>query len=360
MNLDHLPSGFLRPLAQGVIHLPRPLLRLLAGKPARVDGQELDLHCQVIARHFAIRPDLLESVEAMRRDYERVGTLLGHEPNAPVVSSTFTIHGPDGPVACEIHRPAHLERRSAPALIYFHGGGHVTGSLDTHRLACRQLAFESHAAVVAVDYRLAPENKFPAGIEDALAAYDEIAARADELHIDRARIAVGGESAGGNIAAVIAQERRSADPAPRFQLLLVPWLNMSGYSRSYELFESGFHLTRELMDWYTGHYLNGPEDGFNPLASPSLGDVRGVCPAAVVVAGFDPLRDEGLAYARKLEAAGVPTTVECFDSLIHPFMNFAGHVPAARSAFEKVARIVKAALSARPGETRSRVGGSAG
>lgn len=345
MNINHLPSGLLKPFVRGVIDLPRPLLRLLAGEPARVDGQELDLHCQVIARHLAMRPELLESVDATRREYELAGTLLGHDPTPPVASSAFAVEGPKGPVPCEMHRPAHVEEQGAPALIYFHGGGHVIGSLGTHRLACRQLSFESDAVVVAVDYRLAPENKFPAGIEDALAAYDEIAARADDLGIDRTRIAVGGESAGGNISAVVAQQRRSADPAPCFQLLLVPWVDMSGYSRSYELFGSGFHLTRELMDWFTRHYLDGPEDGSNPLASPLLGDVRGVCPAAVLVAGFDPLRDEGLAYARKLEAAGVPTTVRCFDNLIHPFMNFAGRVPAARSAFEEVARIAKAALS---------------
>ena len=158
---------------------------------------------------------------------------------------------------------------------------------------------------------------------------------------------MGGESAGGNIAAVIAQQRRHANPAPCFQLLLVPWLDMSGYSRSYELFDSGFHLSKELMNWYTAHYLNGPEDALNPLASPLLGEVDGVCPAAVLVAGFGPLRDEGRAYAEKLEAAGVPTTLRCFERLIHPFMNFAGQVPAAREAFSEIARILKAGLSLR-------------
>jgi len=344
MNLDFLPQKLLKPFAHTVVRLPRPLLRLAAGEPARVDGQELDLHCQLIARQFAIPSAKLESVDAMRDDYERTGTLLGHEPTSPVALRTFTIQGPGGPVPCEVYRPVQVAESDAPTLIYFHGGGHVTGSLNTHRLACRQLAFESDAVVIAVDYRLAPDDKFPAGIEDSLAAYDEIAARADELGIDRSRIAVGGESAGGNIAAVIAQQRRDASPAPCFQLLLVPWLDLSGYSRSYELFESGFHNSRELMDWYTGHYLNGPDDALNPLASPSLGDVGGVCPAAVLVAGFDPLRDEGRAYAQKLEAAGVPTTLRCFESLIHPFMNFAGQVPAAKSAFEEVARALKAGL----------------
>ena len=345
MNLDLIPLRFLKPFAHGIVRLPRPLLRLAAGKPARVNGQELDLHCQVIARHFYIPSEMLESVEATRNDYERVGMLLGHEPSSPVALRAFTVEGPAGRVPCELHRPVHVAENNAPVLIYFHGGGHVTGSLNTHRLACRQLALESYAVVIAVDYRLAPDDKFPAGIEDSLAAYDEIAARADELGVDANRIAVGGDSAGGNVAAVIAQQRRNASPAPCFQLLLVPWLDMSGYSRSYELFESGFHLSKELMDWYTGHYLNEPEDALNTLASPLLGDVQGVCPAAVLVAGFDPLRDEGQAYAHKLEAAGVPTTLRCFDSLIHPFMNFAGQVPAARSAFEEVARVLKAGLS---------------
>ena len=345
MNLDFVPQAILKPFAQAVVGLPRPLLRLAAGKPAHVDGQELDLHCQVIARHFSIPSAKLASVEAMREDYERTGTVLGHPPTPPVALSRFSVKGPAGPVACELHRPAQVADENAPAILYFHGGGHVTGSLSTHRLACRQLAFESDAVVIAVDYRLAPDHKFPAGIEDSLAAYDEIAARAEELGIDPSRIAVGGESAGGNIAAVIAQQRRDASPAPCFQLLLVPWLNLSEYSRSYELFESGFHLSKQLMDWYTAHYLNGPEDALSPLASPSLGDVVGVCPAAVFVAGFDPLRDEGLAYAAKLEAAGVPATARCFESLIHPFMNVAGRVPAARAAFEEVAQRLNAGLA---------------
>jgi acetyl esterase len=347
MNLDFLPPQLLKPFAHAVVRLPRPLLRLAVGEPARVDGQELDLHCQLIARHFAIPREKLGSVEAMREDYERTGTLLGHEPDSAVELRPFTIQGSAGPVPCELYRPGQVAESNAPALIYFHGGGHVHGSLNTHRLACRQLAFESDAVVIAVEYRLAPDHKFPAGIEDSLAAYDAIAARGDELGIDPARIAVGGESAGGNIAAVIAQERRHASPPPCFQLLLVPWLDMSDYSRSYELFESGFHLSKELMDWYTAHYLNGPEDALNPLASPLLGEVDGVCPAAVLVAGFDPLRDEGRAYAEKLEAAGVPTTLRCFDSLIHPFMNFAGQVPAARAAFSEIARVLKAGLSLR-------------
>ncbi|MEM9176280.1 MAG: alpha/beta hydrolase [Myxococcota bacterium] len=347
MNTALIPAGLMKPIVNGLVGLPKPLLRLLVGEPARVDGRELDLQCQLIATQFAMPPEMLASVDAMRRNYEVGGAILGHDPDPSVALQPFTIEGPAGPVDCERHRPAALGDESAPALVYYHGGGHVTGSLHTHRRACAQLALEANVVVIAVDYRLAPEHKFPAGVEDALAAFDEIAARAEALGIDRDRIGVGGDSAGGNLSAAVAQERRAAEVAPHFQLLIVPWLDMSGYSASYASCADGFHLTREVMDWYTNHYLADREaQATDPRVSPLLGDVTGVCPAAVVVVGFDPLRDEGLAYAEKLEKAGVPTSVRCFENLIHPFMNFSGRVPAARAGFEEVARLVKDGLRA--------------
>jgi acetyl esterase len=195
--------------------------------------------------------------------------------------------------------------------------------------------------VVAVDYRLAPENKFPIGINDCLAAYDAVVQQAHELGIDPKRISVGGDSAGGNAAAVVAQQRKSASFPPKFQALWVPWLDMSKQTHSYELMGEGFFLEKKKMEWYTAHYLRSEEDGLNPLASPSLGDVEGVCPAAIFSAGFDPLRDEGRDYVEKLKAAGVPTQYRLYESVIHPFINVAGKIPAARKAFNEAVAILK-------------------
>jgi acetyl esterase len=243
-----------------------------------------------------------------------------------------------------MHRPAELRDTKAPALIYYHGGGHCIGSLNTHRLACRQLSVAARCVVIAVDYRLAPEHKFPTGINDCLAVFDGVVQRSEEFGVAPEKIAVGGDSAGANISAVVAQQRKEPEYSPCFQLLIVPWLDLSKQARSYELFEKGFQLDKYTMEWYTNHYLVRPEDSLNPMASPALGEVEGVCPAAVIVAGFDPLRDEGLEYGNRLLAAGVDTTVRLHEGLIHPFMNFSGHVPVARSAFEDLARLLKDAL----------------
>jgi acetyl esterase len=214
-------------------------------------------------------------------------------------------------------------REPSPLLVYFHGGGFVCGDLDTHDSVCRFLAREAAVRLLSIDYRLAPEHRFPAAIEDGLEAFRFAVKEAASLGADAARIAVGGDSAGGNVAAAVAQLARDADPPPAFQLLTYPVADWSQKRESYRLFREGFSLSEAEMDWYRRHFLQGDADAArDPRASPLLADdLSTVAPACVVVAGFDPLRDEGIAYARRLEEAGVPTTLRVYWGLVHGFVN---------------------------------------
>ncbi|MDO6964414.1 alpha/beta hydrolase [Rhizobium alvei] len=339
-----MASSHLKWVARAACRLPLPIMKLLSGKPAQIDGRQLDPVVQFMVRYFAEPPGTLASVQETRDGFDVQGNWLTHPPEPSVRIEAWSFQGPAGEVRCEIHRPASLPAKDAPVLIFFHGGGHVAGSLDSHRDVCRQLAHDGRCAVIAVDYRLAPEHRFPVGINDCIAAFDSVVANAEMLGIDPARIGLGGDSAGGNAAAVVAQQRRKAAFPPRLQMLWVPWLDMSKQSRSYQLFAEGFFLEKAKMEWYTDLYLSKPDDALDPMASPLLGDVDGVCPAVLLIAGFDPLRDEGLAYGEKLKAAGVPTVVRLFDGLVHPFINVAGYVPAANAAFSEATRYLRERL----------------
>lgn len=330
----------LRTLARGICRLPEPVLRIIGGKPIEIDGQRLDTLTNFIVKHFTHEPGHFGTTEELRADIDEQGHWLSPPRNPNVKTTPITFDGPAGPIKCEIHRHKTLGP-NAPVLVFYHGGGHVTGSLKSHREMCMQLAAEVGCAVVAVDHRLAPEHKFPIGINDCLAAYDAVVAQAAALGFDPDRITVGGDSAGGNAAAVVAQQRKAAAHPPKFQLLWVPWVDMSRQTRSYELFGSGFFLDKDMMEWCTDHYLRTPEDGTNPLASPIYGDVEGVCPATLLIAGFDVLRDEGIAYGEKLKQAGVKTDVRVMRDQVHLFINMAGYVPAARRAFDEAVQILR-------------------
>jgi acetyl esterase len=323
-------------------------VRLLAGTPITDGDQALDPLVQFMLRFFSDPPGKLASVEETRAGFDRQGDWLTHEPAPDIDRRPITVPGPAGPITCEQHRPRRLGAAAAPALLFFHGGGHVAGSLRSHRSVCRQLAADGECVVIAADYRLAPEDPFPAGIDDSLAAYDAVVGDAAALGLDPDRIAVGGDSAGGNIAAVVAQQRRAAAHPPRFQILWAPWLDLSKQSASYESFATGFFLEKPKMEWYTDHYLRTEPDALDPRASPLLGDVAEVCPAAILVAGFDPLRDEGLAYGRKLAEAGVSAVTRTHEGLVHPFINFGGCVPAASAAFDDATALLRSHLAISP------------
>jgi acetyl esterase len=328
--------------ALAILSLPTSIIKRIIGKPIQIDGQTMDPVVQFMVKFFVEHEvGYIPPVEKERREFDIQGSWFAHKPEPSVSITKWKVDSPNGEIPCEIHRPAKLPSGQAPALIYYHGGGYVSGSLDSHRNVCRQLAHDINCAVVAVEYRLAPEHKFPLGIHDCLAAFDALVQEAPELGFDPKRISVGGDSAGGNAAAVIAQQRKSAPVPPKFQALWVPWLDMSKQSASYELFGEGFFLEKKKMEWYTSHYLQSEKDGWDPLASPALGEVDGLCPAAIFSAGFDPLRDEGKDYAEKLKAAGVLTHYKLYEGVIHPFGNVAGKIPIAREAFNDAVDILK-------------------
>jgi acetyl esterase len=255
--------------------------------------------------------------------------------------------GPGGPLAIRIHSPAAPSAEQLPGLIFFHGGGWVFGGLDTHDGVCRMLANDAGCRVIAVAYRLAPEHPFPAAVEDSYAAATWVVHHAAELGIDRRRIAIGGDSAGGNLAAVVCQRaKKMGGPDLALQVLLCPVLDMSMETRSRREFAEGYFLDKATIDWTLKHYRSSDVDLKDPRISPLHGiDLRGLPPAHIHTAEFDPVRDEGKAYADRLERAGVKVSYTCHAGMIHNFYAMAGVIPYGRTAMASAGAAIKMALS---------------
>ena len=254
---------------------------------------------------------------------------------------------PQGAIPLRVYRPAgEPDHTSLPAYVYFHGGGWVIGDLETHDVLCRQLTAASGAGVVAVDYRLAPEHKFPAAADDAWAATRWVVDHAAELGLDGARLAVGGDSAGGNLAAVVALMARDAGgPAIRQQVLIYPVTDVMRETRSYADFADGYMLTRDSMRWFIAHYLRSKDDArdwrVSPLRAPSL---AGLPPALIVTAGFDPLRDEGEMYAGRLRDAGVMVDYVCYGGMVHGFAGMGKLIDTAQRVVSLIGDTLRQAL----------------
>lgn len=271
------------------------------------------------------------------------------QPAPPEVALTrdFTAPGPAGPVPLRAYRPLGSAPGAVlPALVYFHGGGWVIGDLDTHDVLCRQLCNASGCAVLSVDYRMGPEHRFPAAIDDALAVTRWVFGQAQELAIDPARIAVGGDSAGGNIAAVVCLALRDAGHAlPACQLLIYPATDMRRTAASHRENGEGYLLTSAVIDYFQSHYVD-TQQYHDWRASPLLAaNHAGLPPALVLTAGFDPLRDEGLAYADKLSAAGCQVQYVCFSRQIHGFITMGRVIDEANTAVRLCADLLREKLA---------------
>jgi acetyl esterase len=257
-----------------------------------------------------------------------------------------TLPGPAGPLPSRIYTPSTAGDEPSGGIVYFHGGAWVFGDLDTHDAMCRALAQETGCRLVSVDYRLAPEHKFPAAVEDAYAATEWIAAHAAELGIDPAYLAVAGDSAGGNLAAVVCQKAKGSGINIALQVLFCPVTDIAADNPSRSDFAEGYFLEGPLMTWAGNHYLPTGADLNDPRLSPLRAtDLSGLPPAHIHTAGFDPLRDEGKAYADALARAGVKVHYVCHEHMIHHFYAMAGAIPYAQTALKAIGADIKAVLT---------------
>jgi acetyl esterase len=347
-----LRARFERAAARAFVRLPAPLLRTLIGPPRRSpEGFELDLQIQALVWLMTLTQGQEMTAGGLaraRRVMDRNGSLLG-PPAGDVSKSDRFVPGAAGERRARVYRPLAAPAREAPALVWFHGGGFVFGSIESHDGICRGLASQSGAVVISVDYRLAPEHPFPAAVDDATAATKWILSNAGSLGLDPRAIAVGGDSAGGNLAAVVSLALRGSALVPAFQLLVYPATDFTRSEPSHKLFGSGLVLTTESMDWFVENYLPSASTHRDPRASPLFArDLTGLPPAFVLTAGFDPLRDEGRAYADRLREAGVVVEYVCAEGAVHGFANMAGSLREPSRVLGLLASRLRQGLSSAP------------
>lgn len=326
MQLSDLSTVVQHRLARTLDALPDSAAVRLAGGERRVDGQVLDPHlAMILAFERLVNRGDSDPTVAERRAVTRSSARVA--AGAPIQVGPvrdLTVDGGDGDLAARLYAPP-SGGAGRPLVVFFHGGGWVVGDLDTHDQACRMLAKAADVHVLAVDYRLAPEHPYPAAVDDAVAAFAWAARNAEDLGADPGRVAVAGDSAGGNLAAVVAQVTRdSGTSQPVAQLLLYPGTDSSRQRPSKDLFADGFFLTKTQMDWYWDTYSAGgsrTDPRLSPLCAESLVELA---PAVVTTAAFDPLRDEGEAYAEALRAAGVPVVLRRARGLVHGYFSMTG------------------------------------
>jgi acetyl esterase len=306
----------------------------------------LDPQAKALLDAMPAMPDFEDvDLAALRAGMQAQSALSPGEPEAVARVRDRALSGPDGEIPVRIYTPE--GSGPFPVLVYFHGGGFVLCDLDTHDGTCRSLANGAGCVVVSVDYRLAPEHRFPAAPEDCYAALCWVAEHADEIDADPSRIAVGGDSAGGNLTAVAAlMARDRGGPPLRFQLLVYPVTNCDFATDSYRENAEGYFLTTAMMKWFWRQYLPDPSRAELPLASPLRApDLRGLPPAHVVTAGYDPLRDEGEAYAARLREAGVAVSARRHDGMFHGFFAMTTLLDAAREAMDEACEALRKALA---------------
>ncbi|MDQ6641872.1 MAG: alpha/beta hydrolase [Actinomycetota bacterium] len=344
---EQIEGGFFR----GVMNLPEQAQRVLAGRPVRRDGLTLATETQLMLRlQTLVREPKVEELPLprARATLVRQARIVGGE--LPIGETRdLTVDGAEGPLRARLYAPsATLSAPASPLLMFIHGGGMMYGDIESHDAPCRFLAEQAGVRVLSVDYRLAPENQFPVAVEDCAAAYRWVVAHAEELGAEPSRLAVGGDSAGGYLSATTAVTAAEEGLPLAFQLLIYPATDFTKESESRRLFAEGFYLNKRFMDGAKSAYYPPGTDLFDPQASVLMRQKfpDGLAPAYVVTAGFDPLRDEGEAYAALLGEHGVEVEARRFPDLIHGFLNVVGCGRAARAANAEIAAKLKQALDA--------------
>jgi acetyl esterase len=338
-------------VARALLHLPPALQVFLSGKPRVERGgltlnHELQLLLALRERMGAVGMTSLPPEEGRRR-LRREALVHAGEPISVRAVRELVLDTATGPLPARHYAPV-SSGAPRPLLVFLHGGGFVLGDLDTHDPLCRLLCQQAGVHVLSVAYRLAPEHPFPAGLDDAMAAFAWASTHARELGADPTRIAVGGDSAGGNLSAVVSQLTvRDGLPAPVLQLLLYPAVDRTTRWASLDLFAEGLFLTRADIEWFHQQYTGAASGQSDPRISPLRStELSGLPPALVITAGFDPLRDEGEAYAHALQRAGTPTTLRRCDGFIHGFANMGGVSRACREVVVEIAFLLRDRLDA--------------
>jgi acetyl esterase/lipase len=342
--------GFQRFALRALLSLPTPILRTLSGGGVVFQGgRTLDPRLQYLANAArgrgvggALTPELLRAGSAASL------ALVAGDPEPGVRAEALSIPAPHGAIPARAYRPE-AQDPEAPILVFAHFGGGVIGDLETCDVFCGILAKGARCVVLSVDYRLAPEHRFPAGLEDVLAAYRWARDNAARFGAPAGQAAIGGDSMGGNFAAVVAQEmKRTGEPQPALQLLIYPAVDVASQTQSMTTYGEAYPLSRQTMEWFMGHYLGPADDPEDPRASPiHAADLSGLAPAVVITAGFDPLVDQGEAYAKRLSDAGAPVVYRCYDALAHAFTAFTGAAPAADIACREIAGLVREGFEGR-------------
>lgn len=332
-----------------IFSLPSGIIQAMAGPRVQVDGKTLDPRIALMAKQAAKGPKMSSlSPEIARAGMQAAFGSIDTRRRAGVTVKDLTVPGSGGaPLPARLYTPAGATGNE-PLIVYFHQGGCVLGGVWTCDVWCSILSDEAKAVVLNVDYRHAPEAKFPASVDDVLAAYDWARAHAASLGADGKRIAVGGDSAGGYLSAVICQAAKKAGkPQPTLQLLIYPCTDWTSEGGTMVSMADAYPLTRDMMEWFAGHYLNSDAERTDWRVSPGLlPEHEGLAPALIYTAGFDPLTTQAEAYAEALRKAGVAVTYRCYDTLSHSFTAFSAVVPAARKALNQIAAEVKATLDA--------------
>jgi acetyl esterase len=351
LTRPRLPSRFEFHVLRTACRLPPRLRRLLFGRPPTIDGQELapDIH-------VVLKLDALTGAHSLTggrrgeraRAFNRRDVAASAGPPTPVAEvRELTIPGPGGPLPARLYIPHGAPPAPRPLLLYYPGGGWAIGGFYSHEGPCRFLAAHSGAAVLCAPYRLAPEHPFPAAVEDAQAIFEWTLASANDLDVDPSRIAVGGDSSGGNLATVASLLARNAGgPQPAMQLLIYPATDARGKQRSRELFATGFKLTQGDIEYFERSYLPDRLAATDPRVSVlEVDDLSGLPPAYVVTAGFDPLRDEGEEYAGRMREAGVRVALRRHPGLIHLFINLTAISRSSREAMVETAGALRMGLA---------------